>query len=59
MKQIKVKGSFSDLKPALKSLKSLMESAEDDYLEIKKQNMETLQEKDLRDIRRHGQGRNG
>lgn len=56
MKQKSIKGSFSDLKPALKSLKSLMESVED---HPKKQSMEDCQEKDIADIKRVGVGRNG
>lgn len=59
MKQIKIKGSFSDLKPTLQSLKSLMESVEDAYFGIKKQSMEDCQEKDIADIKRVGVGRNG
>lgn len=57
MKQTKFKGSFSDLKPALRSLKDLMESVEDH--EPKKKSMQECQEADLRDIKRHGTGNNG
>jgi ubiquitin-protein ligase len=52
MAKIKIKGSFSDLKPALSSLKSLMESQEDE--KPRKVDVEKLMEKDLENIRRNG-----
>ena len=59
MAKIKIKGSFSDLKPALSSLKSLMESQEDDYLNIpKERNVELQQEIDLKNIKQKGYSNN-
>ena len=50
-KQAHIKGSFEDLKPSLESLKSLLETTEE---LPKKQNVEELMEKDLKNIRDKG-----
>ncbi len=56
MKPLKIKGSFSDLKDSLKSLKGLYEAIE--ATESPKQNIEELQEADLKAIKRNGQSNN-
>lgn len=56
MKQLKIKGSFSDLKDSLKSLKGLYEAIE--ATEKPKQNVEDLQEADLKAIKINGQSNN-
>lgn len=59
MKQVKFKGSFSDLKPALKSLKGIYESAEKmEETHPEKEDMYIKQERDIANIKRVGQSNN-
>lgn len=52
MKNVKIKGSFSDLKPSLESLKNLMEEAE--RIEPEKPDKYQLQEDQLKWIKEKG-----
>lgn len=58
MKPIKIKGAMSDLKGSLQTLKSLLEETENTPTKTGKRDMFELQEKDLANIRRHGQSQN-
>lgn len=58
MKPIKIKGAMSDLKGSLQSLKLLLEETENIPTKNGKRDMFELQEKDLANIRRHGQSQN-
>lgn len=57
MKPLKIKGAMSDLKGSLQSLKCLFEEVENNPPKGK-EDQYIMQEKDLSDIRRHGQSQN-